>query len=116
LRFVVGDALQGVPGGAFDVIVLSNVLEHLPNRAEFLKRLLSATGASRALIRVPMFEREWRVAARKELGLDWRMDATHETEYAAGDFADEMQAAGLSVCHQECRWGEIWAECERRGA
>jgi hypothetical protein len=62
------------------------------------------------LIRVPLFERAWEVPLRKELGLEWRSDATHETEYTEESFAQEMDAAQLTLVHQEIRWGEIWAQ------
>jgi SAM-dependent methyltransferase len=105
-----GDALADIPRGAHDVIVLSNVLEHLPERAQFLRRLVAATGARRFLIRVPLFERDWRVPLRRELGVEWRLDPTHETEYTLESFAAEVAEASLVIQHQEVRWGEIWAE------
>jgi hypothetical protein len=64
----------------------------------------------RILIRVPLFERDWRVPLKKELGVEWRLDDTHETEYTLESFASEMQEAGLAVKHLEVRWGEIWVE------
>ena len=110
VRYVVGDALQALPGERFDVVVLSNVLEHLSSRPEFLRRMQSTAQPSRLLIRVPLFERDWRVPLKRELGVDWRLDPTHETEYTLESFAEEMTAAGLRITHQEVRWGEIWAE------
>jgi 2-polyprenyl-3-methyl-5-hydroxy-6-metoxy-1,4-benzoquinol methylase len=98
-----------------DVIVLSNVLEHLSNRAEFLKDLSTRLAPSRFLIRVPLFERDWSVPLRQELGLDWRCDPTHETEYTQESFEREMQEAGLEIRYKEVRWGEIWAEAVPSG-
>ncbi len=105
-----GDVLHDLHDEAFDLIVLSNVLEHLPERAAFLRRVQRLTGAARLLIRVPLFERDWRVPLKKELGVEWRLDPTHEIEYTLETFADEMAQAGLRPIHQEVRWGEIWAE------
>lgn len=113
--FMVGDATAGVPKGPFDVVVLSNSLEHLADRERFLSRLLESTGASRFLIRVPLFERDWRVPLKRELGIEWRLDATHETEFTLDSFAREMAGAGLAIVHQEVRWGEIWAELRPLG-
>ena len=110
IEFVAGDALVDLPAGSFDVVVMSNVLEHLPDRANFLLRLKEATGFSKILIRVPVFERDWRVPLKQELGLEWRGDPTHETEYTLESFAQEIGQAKLKVTHQEVRWGEIWAE------
>ncbi|MDK9720622.1 MAG: class I SAM-dependent methyltransferase [Rhodospirillales bacterium] len=111
LEFFVADASKNLPGGSYDVIVLSNFLEHLTHRPEFLKRVIDVTGARRTLIRVPLFERDWRVPLKQELALEWRCDPTHETEYTLESFALEMQQADLAVSHLEVRWGEIWCEC-----
>lgn len=105
----VGDATQDPPPGPFDVVVMSNVLEHLRDRADLLRRLARSTSAHRFLIRVPRSDRNWFVSLRRELGLDWRMDATHEIEYTMQEFLDEMAAADFKVVETDTRWGEIWA-------
>jgi len=110
VTYRVGNVLTDLADEQFDVIVLSNVLEHLPQRPQLLKRLQETTRPSRLLIRVPLFERDWRVPLKKELGVEWRLDPTHEIEYTLESFAEEMAAARLSVYHQEIRWGEVWAE------
>lgn len=110
IEYVVGDVLQALPNSSFDVVILSNVLEHLPERAAFLRKVQQVANSSRFLIRVPLFERDWRVPLKKELGVEWRSDPTHETEYTLESFADEMTAAKLRIHYQEVRWGEIWAE------
>ena len=113
VQYVLGDALVHLPPEGFDAVILSNVLEHLPGRPEFLKKLMAAARPSRLLIRVPLFERAWQVPLRQELGLEWRSDATHETEYTWETFAAEMAASNLVISHTEIRWGEIWAEVKR---
>lgn len=110
IEYVVGDVLQAIPNRSFDVVILSNVLEHLPERAAFLRKVQQVASPSRFLIRVPLFERDWRVPLKKELGVEWRLDPTHETEYTLESFAEEMAAAKLRINDQEVRWGEIWAE------
>ena len=112
VRYEVGDALEIVPDKQFDVIVLSNILEHLAERSAFLARLHELVRPSRFLIRVPLFERDWRVPLKRELGVEWRLDPTHETEYSLESFAAELSAGGLDITHQEVRWGEIWAEAK----
>ena len=113
IEYRCGDALKTLPDETFDVVVLSNVLEHLPERPAFLRRVVDATGARRLLIRVPLFERDWRVPLKRELGLDWRLDDDHETEYTLESFQEEMREAELEIRHLEVRWGEIWAEVGR---
>ncbi|NJN95344.1 MAG: class I SAM-dependent methyltransferase [Anaerolineales bacterium] len=110
ITYQVGDALKDLPAGPFQVVILSNVLEHLPERVEFLRRVQAAAHPARLLIRVPLFERDWRVPLKRELGVEWRLDLTHETEYTLETFAEEMAGAGLVVNFLEVRWGEIWAE------
>jgi len=106
----VADACEQAPIGPFDTIVLSNVLEHIENRPAFLRNLIKVTRPSRLLLRVPVFERDWRVPLKKELGLDYRLDPTHYTEYTLESFAVEMEESSVRITHQEVRWGEIWAE------
>jgi 2-polyprenyl-3-methyl-5-hydroxy-6-metoxy-1,4-benzoquinol methylase len=110
LRFIVADALQTLPQGPFDVVVLSNVLEHFSERDSFLLKLVADVSPARLLIRVPTFERDWRVPLKRELGVDWRLDPTHHTEYSLETFHQEMSRANLEIVHLEARWGEIWAE------
>lgn len=112
IKYVVGDALSidWKPHGIFETVILSNVLEHLPDRSQFLRKLADATQAPYFLIRVPVFERDWRVPLKRELGIDWRLDPTHETEYTLESFQEEVDSARMSIAHQEVRWGEIWAK------
>lgn len=110
VQYLVGDVLQTIPHSSFDVVILSNVLEHLPERPAFLRKVQQIASPSRFLIRVPLFERDWRVPLKRELGVEWRLDPTHETEYTLESFAQEMADANLEIVYQEVRWGEIWAE------
>lgn len=110
LEFRVGDALEALPNEKFSVVILSNVLEHLPGRPAFLRRVHETLRPSCILIRVPVFERDWRVPLKKELGVEWRLDPTHETEYTLETFVEEMKEADLTISHLEVRWGEIWSE------
>jgi SAM-dependent methyltransferase len=110
VSYVLGNALQDLPAQRFDTVVLSNVLEHIADRQRFLATVIERVAPRKLLLRVPLFEREWRVPLKQELGVDWRLDPTHETEYTLESFAAEIRGAGLQVVHQEVRWGEIWAE------
>jgi 2-polyprenyl-3-methyl-5-hydroxy-6-metoxy-1,4-benzoquinol methylase len=112
--YAVGDVVKDLACDHFDVVILSNVLEHLTNRSRFLSNLVQRVQPSRVLIRIPVFERDWRVPLRKELGLEWRSDATHETEHNLDEFSQEIHAAGLEIIHQDVKWGEIWAEVGKK--
>ncbi|OQY46604.1 MAG: hypothetical protein B6242_07250 [Anaerolineaceae bacterium 4572_78] len=110
VQYIFGDILQIQPNGRFDVIILSNILEHIVQRVEFLTTLQRVIIPKRFLIRVPLFERDWRVPLKKELGVEWRLDLDHKTEYTLESFAEEMRQANLKITYQEVRWSEIWAE------
>ncbi len=110
VRYFVGDARTYPYDGRYDVVVMSNVLEHLEDRAAFLRQLRGAVRSGRFLIRVPLFERDWRVPLKRELGVEWRLDPTHAVEYAEGEFDRELSEAGLKLRERKVLWGEIWAE------
>lgn len=110
VRLICGNAME-LPAGAgpLDVLLLSNVLEHIERRPELLRGLFETTKAKRALIRVPLYERDWTVPMRQELGIEWRLDTTHFTEYTVPQFNTEIAAAGARVERLDIRWSEIWA-------
>ncbi len=106
--WMLGDITKERASGRFDAVVLSNVLEHLQDRPALLARYREWYEPSRFLIRVPAFEREWRVPWKKELGVEWRLDPTHETEYTESQLRSELREAGLRVTELIARWGEFW--------
>lgn len=116
LQFVEGDATQALPSGPWNAVVLSNVLEHIVERVPFLTALHISTRASRYLIRVPLFERDWQMALRRELGVDFRSDVDHKIEHTLDEFRAEISAAGLVPLEIKTLWGEIWADCRPMGA
>ncbi len=93
----------------FDTIMLSNVLEHLDKRPELLKHLNEEFKPNKFLIRVPMFEREWLVPYKKELGIESRLDSAHKTEYTEDEFCNELAKAELDIQKLIFRWGEMYA-------
>jgi len=111
LQFVLGDATREVPAGKWDVVVLSNILEHIDDRVAFLKKLNLTVTPKRYLIRVPMFERDWQMALRRELGVDFRSDPDHRIEYTIKEFREEIFESGLDFFEMQTIWGEIWAVC-----
>lgn len=110
LSFVVGDITSQRVPGSFDVVVLSNVLEHLTERPERLRTWRDWYGAKRFLIRVPALERDWRVPWKRELGVEWRLDPTHETEYTRDEVEADLALAGLKARDWVIAWGEFWVE------
>jgi len=102
-----GDALKDLPDERFDVIIMSNVLEHIENRVEFLRRLREK--ATTFLIQVPMINRDWITLYKKEMGLDYRLDKGHFVEYTLESFERELEKAGLRIQDYNIQFGEIWA-------
>jgi SAM-dependent methyltransferase len=114
LEFRSGDVLDGLPEGHFDVVVLSNVLEHLGPRVEFLRRLVASASPSKFLIRVPVYARDWTVPLKAEVGMLAYWDPDHEIEYDPESFRAELAEAGLDVTELVLTWGEIWAQAVPR--
>jgi 2-polyprenyl-3-methyl-5-hydroxy-6-metoxy-1,4-benzoquinol methylase len=112
LSFIYGDALKELPNEIFDVVTLSNVLEHIEKRVEFLKKIVHQIKPKRLIIRVPLFERDWRVPLKRELGMDYRLDSTHCIEYTQEEYFEELRQAGLRATQVEFRWGELWSVVE----
>ena len=102
--------------GPFELVYSVNVLEHIEHRAEFLGRLVRQITWKnkedrRLLIRVPMIDREWITIYKKELGIEYRLDSTHFTEYTFEQFEDELNKGGVEVLSHHIRFGEIYAVC-----
>lgn len=110
LSFLHGDILIADFKGRFDVLVLSNVLEHVSERVKLLRDLERRFCPRCFLVRVPMLDRHWSVSMRAELGLPHFIDPTHCTEYTVESFCAEMEDAGLKVVQLSVCWGEIWSE------
>ena len=110
LKFIYGDIIQQKDINA-DVIVLSNVLEHIDDRIAFIENLYIMTGSKKLLIRVPLFERDWQLPLRKELDMYYFSDNDHKIEHTIEEFKQEINQSGFLINQLLTIWGEIWAEC-----
>ena len=110
LFFIQGDAEKNFDYKA-DVVVLSNVLEHINSRKEFLKNIRKSTNAKKFLIRVPLFERDWQIPLRKELKINYFSDEDHKIEHTIEEFKKELETSEFVINYMTTIWGEIWAEC-----
>jgi SAM-dependent methyltransferase len=109
LSFVEADATKSVPPGPWDIVVLSNVLEHIADRTSFLSALIATTSAKRFLVRVPLFERDWKMPMRRTVGANYYSDPDHKIEPTQTEFREETARAGLAIDELTTPWGEIWA-------
>lgn len=108
LTYVLANICADRVPGRFDAIVLSNVFEHVTDRPARLRQWVEWYQPKRVLIRVPMFERDYRVPLKQELGIDYRLDNTHEIEHTEAQLRDEIQQAGLEIEELITRWCEYW--------
>ena len=106
IEYVLGEAPGCLGERVFDAVVLSNVLEHIADRQSFLSALLRRT--ARLLIRVPVIDRDWITLYKREAGLEWRLDPTHEIEYTDESLAAELKAVGLDIILCERKFGELY--------
>lgn len=107
VEYVVGDATLDVPEVVPDAVVLSNVLEHIERRVDFLRGLPRKKGTL-FLLRVPLVDRDWLVFLKREIGVEWRLDKTHLVEYTEEELRSELEGAGLSVEEPRRRFGEFY--------
>lgn len=110
LEYRLADAWHFDSEGPWNVIVISNMLEHIGPRVELLKTLVGRCRPDMLLVRVPLFERHWHLPLRRELGISYFSDPTHHIEHNLNEFQSEMQQADLKIVEIECRWGEIWSK------
>jgi len=81
----------------FDLINMSNVLEHLTDRVTVLSELKRVkTEGGVAIISVPNADTSWKKTLRS-VGLDSRDDEDHKIEYTKAALIAELRAAGLEV-------------------
>ncbi len=111
VQFVHGD-INDKKNINVDYVILSNVLEHIENRIQFLKDIQKATKSNKFLIRVPNFSRDWQMPMRKELGIYYYSDNDHKIEHTSEELEQELKSAGFIMKEKITIWGEIWAECE----
>lgn len=105
IEYILGDVTKYNFAEQFDFIVLSNVLEHIENRIEFLKKIKSQ--AKNFLIRVPMINRDWITLYKKELGIEYRLDKGHFIEYTLQSLTKELEMAGYKIDNYLIEFGEI---------
>ncbi len=112
IEYISGYATVYLFNKKFDVIILSNVLEHIEDRVRFLEKAKNL--CKKYLIRVPMKDRDWKVLFKEELGIENRLDKTHFIEYTINSFREELEEAGLAIQYFEIRFGEIWSVVIKR--
>jgi 2-polyprenyl-3-methyl-5-hydroxy-6-metoxy-1,4-benzoquinol methylase len=103
---------HSLPDIQVELIILSNVLEHVKDRRQFLNRLMIKYQPKRILIRVPSYERDWKVPFKKILSVDYFLDPDHTIEFTEQELYTEMKQCGLTIRSLLSKWGELWAVAE----
>jgi len=112
LEFVIGDATRYDFKDRFNIVVLSNVLEHIENRISFLTKISGLSPV--LLIRVPLITRDWISVYKKEIGLEYRLSKDHFIEYTEENFHDEIAQAGLTIEKFYVKFGELFAVVRKK--
>jgi len=99
------------------IVTLSNVLEHIEYRVDFLLKIIeqipwSSKDRKKLLIRVPMVDRDWITIYKKQIGVEYRLDNTHYTEYTYLQFKDELNKSDIKIVSYHIQFGELYAVCE----
>ena len=112
LFFLEGDVINYEFKNHFDVVILSNVLEHIDQRITFLCNLIKQTNPKLLFLRVPLFERDWEVPFQKKLNIEYFTDDEHFIEHRVDEFKHEILKSNLKIKKLITLWGEIWCVCE----
>ncbi len=99
------------------VLTLSNVLEHIENRVDFLKNIVkqikwNSEFHKKILIRVPMIDRDWITVYKKQIGVEYRLDKTHYTEYTYLQLKEELKKSNIEILSHYIQFGELYAVCK----
>jgi SAM-dependent methyltransferase len=99
------------------VVTLSNVLEHIDDRVSFLNNIVKKIPwgnklNKKILIRVPMIDRDWITIYKKQIGVEYRLDRTHYTEYSYQQFKDELSKCNIEILSHHIQFGELYAVCK----
>lgn len=105
-EYFIGDATLMDFQEKFDKIILSNVLEHINNRVEFLIKLHQVSDL--ILLRVPMINRDWLTVYKENNGFDYKLDSTHYIEYTPENLKKELCQAGWEIKEYSIQFGEFW--------
>ena len=109
ITYLCGDAVSYEFKEKFDAVILSNVLEHIEHRVEFLRKITRLS--DRLLLRVPMITRDWISVYAQEFGAEYRLDSSHFIEYADETLVEELGQGGWKILEKSVQFGETWAVC-----
>ena len=85
----------------FDVVTMSNVLEHLKNDEKLLSSLHEHT--DKLLIRVPIY-RNWYSLVKKDLGMNYYSDSSHFREYTTETIKKVLSVTNWRIYRLEFKW------------
>jgi hypothetical protein len=62
-----------------------------------------------------MIDRDWITLYKREIGIEYRLDPTHFTEYTFEQLKEELREADIEIISHHVRFGEIYAVCRGGG-
>ena len=95
IYYFVGEAVNDLPKEKFNIVVCSNILEHLSNPVELLKEINKI--AEKVLIRVPNARNNWTGLVKKDIGMDYFLDPQHYREYTLETLSKDLNEAGWQI-------------------
>ncbi|MFH1550681.1 MAG: class I SAM-dependent methyltransferase [Planctomycetota bacterium] len=95
VNYEVLDIAKNLPPRKYDVVVMSHVLEHLPDPKSVLENVKKIT--SKIIIRLPRYDDHWMNLVKKDLGMFYFKDADHKREYILSEAIELVESAGWKV-------------------
>jgi len=112
LRFICADATTYDFNEKFDKIILSNVLEHIKDRVDFLQKLHRLSNI--ILIRIPLENRDWLTIYKKQNNYEYRLDKTHFIEYTIKSLKNELEQTDWQLENYSIQFGELWGRAVKK--
>ena len=66
-------------------------------------------------MKVPAFDRDWMVAYKKSLGVEWRLSMDHRVEYTEALLKKEILNSNLKIQQIQCKWGYYYCVVTGKG-
>ncbi len=106
LCFIWGDVTKFKFKEKFDTVILSNVLEHIDERIEFLLKLRKIS--DKIILRVPLITRDWLSYYKMKQGFEYRLDSAHYLEYTEEGIEEELKKGGWKPYSSKVKFGEYF--------
>jgi hypothetical protein len=59
-----------------------------------------------------MIDRDWITVYKKQIGIEYRLDKTHYTEYTYLQLKEELKKSNIEILSHYIQFGELYAVCK----